>query len=143
MKKVSLRVSGSRSNPFSHLYLYIGSKEFRLRVFPYFNRYKVQTMNGESYHETRFGFTNSLPEWLGKVLQFKNDIDCYQWDTAYENGGKSPNWFVLAFYVLKSRRNMSKCKHPNMEYTSYCNADSGGEEFYCPDCGFSHSVNYY
>jgi len=38
---------------------------------------------------------------------------------------------------------MCACKHPNMEYDSSINGDSGQEWISCPDCGYHQHIVYY
>ena len=41
------------------------------------------------------------------------------------------------------RLKMKRCKHPNMELTGYANENTGYDELFCPDCGYSHTHCYY
>ena len=99
-------------------------------------------MEGGYYFETHFGFTNQLPIWLQKTLQFRDEVNQCIENTEFE-GEKAPNWFKVALDLLKSRRKTRKCKHENVIHYSHCNTETGGETFHCPDCGFYHEEYYF
>lgn len=143
--KSKLVTSGSYEKPFSNIYL----KTPKRNIFPHFYRvWKYDSKWKCSWQIL------STPKWMQKALAY---YFCWEeWDAFYdgdwdetENGlpiflnTKRPSLIRLTWDKMKQERKMRKCKHPNMYHEEHIGPESGGEYFFCPDCGFSDDITYY
>ena len=160
-RKLKIWVSGSRKEPYTHIYFDSKKTECgykALNIFPYWYKQCIFGADGIERTETRRGVGNRLPKYLQKLMQFH--YDWKNWDANFfgddviEIGGKlvkDPNWkqpvrpSFLSYIIsrIHGEIKMKNCKHPNMGHFDSISPESGSESFYCPDCGYSHDICYY